>query len=225
LTYAPQSLPQEAGATKHCSGCGNDLPPSSFYARSCGKLSSRCRLCTSTANAARQRGQTLGRFHDPERVRIRAAHAERRKREQEAREIARDYRRAQRAEAAARVDYLASVLNGTAAHERIVAQEGWEAVTSELLGLWHRSGSKVCEVCRETVSPKRMQPPGPANFYPGHCHGCAGKAFAQHSLATFGRLPRARSIPMRDGTVLTVGELARRHRQRQPGRRVRSTAS
>lgn len=293
MTYALPSLPREVGATKHCTGCDNDLPRSSFYARKSGKLSSRCKLCISAANAAHQRNTI-----DP----VRRAHAERIQREQEARQTAKDYRRAQRAaevealrrlgategvpeghkrcigcttvlpidsypikggkrlircraclaaynrewyhrkhgrtgsgvargtltperraEIAERLTHLTAILTGTAANERISTQEGWDVATSELLKLWHLSGDKVCVTCKETVPPEHMPPPGPANFYPGHCRRCAGIAAEGNHRRTFGPLigPLRGSpkIPMRDGTAITVAELARRVRERQAARR------
>jgi hypothetical protein len=114
-----------------------------------------------------------------------------------------------------RVAHLTALLMGTSPGERINSEQGWDAATSELRKLWMESGEKECVSCKAVVPPSAMLPPGPANFYPGKCRSCARAEYIESHWRVYGRAPDGpRLIPMRDGTSITVAELARRHRQR-----------
>ena len=114
-----------------------------------------------------------------------------------------------------RIAHLTSLLMGTNPDERISTDEGWNMTQAELDRLWLTSGDKECVSCKAVVPPSALPPPGPANFYPGHCRPCAHAEYRRHSLRVFGTYPEgAPLIPMLDGTSITVAELARRHRNR-----------
>lgn len=124
-----------------------------------------------------------------------------------------------RRKVAERAAYLIALLNGTDAGERINDAETWDRVTAELRTLWLKSGDKECVSCKETVPPTAIHPPGPANSYEGQCHSCADASYE----ANLARLGIAREGPrllrLKDGSTITVAALARRHRERDRGRR------
>jgi hypothetical protein len=126
-----------------------------------------------------------------------------------------------RREVEARASHLVSLLMGTNPHERIKSEQGWDSATAELQRLWAQTGDKKCVSCKATVPPSAMLPPGPGNSYPGKCQKCAHAESIAHHVRMFGRLPDGpRLMPMRDGTAITVAELARRHREREATDRV-----
>lgn len=131
---------------------------------------------------------------------------------------------AKRKEAVERINLLTAKLNGTLPAERIDSEEDWAMTASELAKLWPQSGDKVCGTCGETVPPSTMLPPLPGNFYQGKCNPCAREAWEAGRRATYGPvigpLEEPRRIPLRDGTLITVGQLAARHRERQARYRV-----
>lgn len=195
----PESLSpsQQTPHHKRCSRCAQTLPLLQFRLAANAKPESRCKPCKVEAvRECKQRkrwapgSSALIQRDDPE---IRRQLAE-------------------------RVDHLAALLMGTAASERINSQERWESVTDELQNLWSRSDRRVCVGCAQSVPPQQMRPPGPANFYSGKCNACARAEREESVRRTYGPLigplRGPRRIPMRDGTTITVAELARRHRER-----------
>ncbi|GEM_PF-5728384 len=247
---------------KYCSGCEQTLPAPAFYTRADGRLSSRCKKCKSAANAGRQRARTAARNADPEVLRARQQHAERVKREREARELARAVaREAARAEAQARatsrvktgaklkgnrrkavqpvspeelaanrerVDYLLLLLSDRHPTEQIATEQSWNAAYSEVDRLWYVSGDRECVACHRRVSPHQMLPPMPGNGRPGMCRPCAAYAEEENHRRTFGPLigplQSRRKLRMLDGSWITLGELARRHRARTRGQPHQSPA-
>lgn len=251
---------------KYCSGCGQTLPASAFYARKSGKLSSRCKKCVSASNSARERAQTAARNADPEVIRARQQHAERVRREREARELARRIaREAARAEAKARaetraasrvktgaklkgnrrkavqpvspeeltanrdrVDYLLLLLSDRHPTEQIATEQSWNAAYAEVDRLWYVSGDRECVACHRRVAPTEMLPPMPGNGRPGMCRPCAAYAEEESHRRTFGPLigplQSRRKLRMLDGSWITLGELARRHRARTRGQPHQSPA-
>lgn len=197
-------------ATKHCPACNQHLPLDAFSLNQHGNPRRQCRPCRSAIESARYATKA-------NRPAWKVDHIERQKREREARRAAREYRRR---EMLARIDELAPLVSGASEGGPINDEEGREAVMSELQKLWLQSGDKQCAACGELVSPASMLPPGPANFYPDHCRPCARQAHEQHSLAVFGTLPEPRRLPLRDGTTITLAELASRHREREAERRA-----
>lgn len=123
-------------------------------------------------------------------------------------------------EVAKEVARLSSLLLGTNPRQRISDQQTWEATSTALQKLWLQSGDKECVACKATVPASAMLPPGPANFYPGKCQRCATAECHANQLRVTGRPPEGpRLIPMKDGTSITVAELARRCRERERTRR------
>jgi hypothetical protein len=189
----------ELVAQKQCSSCAQTLPLTSFgIAR--GKPRARCTACHNEVNRrlyyTRQGRSEIGAERgsvSPERQR----------------------------KAAERIAHLTALLMGTSPGERIASEEGWDMATSELQSLWLQSGHKECVFCRAVVPPSAMLPPGPANFYPGHCRKCARQAYETETIRVFGKVSQPRLLPMRDGTSITLGEFARRHRERGQARRLK----
>jgi hypothetical protein len=187
-----------AAGTKHCNGCDRTLPLTAFGTHKRQGHQSRCKPCQSAACRANYH-RKLGRTGtgtprgsvSPE----------------------------QRRKASERIAHLTSLLLGTNPNERIDTQEGWDVTTAELQKLWLQAGDKECAACKQTVPPSAMRPPGLANFYPGHCRSCAKVAYEASHRATFGPLVGPLEGPpkmlMRDGSRITVAELARRHRERE----------
>jgi hypothetical protein len=107
---------------------------------------------------------------------------------------------------------------GTNPRERIANQEGWDMATAELEQLWHQSGHKRCVSCEAMVLPSRMLPPGPGNVYPWHCRSCARIASETSHRRVFGPavgpLNGPQKIVLKDGSRITLAELARRCRER-----------
>lgn len=253
MTSALSSLPLDSGATKACAKCGETKPVPAFERLSAGHHRGTCKACRVACSVARRQQARAAWKETP----AYKAHLERKQREREAREAAKEYARAQREaereatwqaerevaraadaarrrkradrkrgiglrppsperrqEIAARVEHLVALLNGCKQRERIATDEGWESVSSELQKLWLQSGEKECVSCRQMVPPERMLPPGPGNSHPGYCRSCAAEAYERYRKDTFGPLPGGRRIPMRDGTTISIGELAHRHRER-----------
>jgi hypothetical protein len=130
---------------------------------------------------------------------------------------------------AERASHLIALLNGTAPGERISDVEGWDRVTAELRKVWHLSGEKQCTSCEALVPPMAMLPPGPGNFYEGQCHGCAKASYEANRRASLGipeghPLPGPPPIRLKDGTSITIGELARRFHAKEEARRHRRLA-
>lgn len=120
------------------------------------------------------------------------------------------------------VERLSAQLVGLDPHKRITGEGEWNETVNKLQKLWLQSGDKRCVSCKQTVLPSAMLPPGPANFYPGRCHRCAEAECYENSRRVTGRDPEGpRRIPMRDGTTITIAELARRHRERERGYRFK----
>ena len=156
-----------------------------------------------------------------ERAAVEAAdEARRRKREQRKRGIRKRPLTAEKQrEVAGEVDRLVSLMLGTHPTERINDQSTWEATTTALRKLWLQSGDKVCISCHRVVLPTAMLPPGPGNSYPGKCNSCATAACHENIRRVTGRPPEGpRPISMRDGSVITIAEFARRVRERQLSR-------
>jgi hypothetical protein len=127
----------------------------------------------------------------------------------------------QQREIAERIPQLVSLLMGSHPRERLSDQKSWEATATELSKLWLQSGGKQCVACKAVVPPTKLLPPGPANFYPGHCRSCATAACNANTLRVTGKPPPGpRLIPMKDGTAITVAEFACRVRERSLGPRA-----
>jgi hypothetical protein len=90
--------------------------------------------------------------------------------------------------------------------------------SSELQSLWLQSGDKECVSCSAVVPPAAMLAPGPANFYPSRCRRCAAAECEANQLKIFGRIAGPRPILMRDGSIITIAEFARRCRERGAAR-------
>jgi len=120
---------------------------------------------------------------------------------------------------AERVAYLVALLSGTTRDHRISTDEQWDMIATELSKLWLQSGDKACTACGQDVPAAQMHAPGPANFYPGKCKPCVRSEYERRTIATYGCLPTPRMLPMLDGTEITIGELARRHRAREATRK------
>ena len=149
-----------------------------------------------------------------------AEEARRRKREQRKRGVRKRPLTAEKQrEVATEVDRLVSLLMGTHPAERINDQTTWEATTTALRKLWLQSGDRVCTSCHRVVPPTAMLPPGPGNSYPGKCNSCATAECHENTLRGTGRrFEGPRPIPMRDGSIITIAEFARRVRERQLSR-------
>jgi hypothetical protein len=122
---------------------------------------------------------------------------------------------------AERASHLIALLNDTAPGERISDTEGWDRVTAELRKVWPLSGDKQCTECRAVVPPTAMLPPGPGNFYQGHCNGCATASYRANRAALGLACGCPPLILLKDGSRVTVGEIARRHLRRDRERRAR----
>jgi hypothetical protein len=122
---------------------------------------------------------------------------------------------------AARASHLIALLNGTAPGERISDTEGWDRVTAELRKVWPLSGDKQCTECGAVVPPEAMLPPGPGNFYEGQCRGCSTASYRANRAALGIACGDPPLILLKDGSRVTVGEIARRHHERERNRRVK----
>ena len=93
---------------------------------------------------------------------------------------------------------------------------------SELRKLWPLSGDKQCASCKAIVPPTAMLPPGPGNFYPGKCQSCAGEEVRANRLKVGCKDPEGpRPVHLRDGTTVTIGDIARHHRELEKTYRVK----
>lgn len=121
-----------------------------------------------------------------------------------------------------RVDYLLLLLSDRHPTEQIATEQSWNAAYAEVDRLWYVSGDRECVACHRRVAPTEMLPPMPGNGRPGMCRPCAAYAEEENHRRTFGPLigplPGPTKLRMRDGTWITLGELARRHRARTHGR-------
>lgn len=179
---------------KHCNGCDQTLPLSRFYILTTGQRKgtpkARCKSCASHQARASYTPRTM----------------------------ASDAR--QRA-VAARVDRLNALLTGAASGRRIDTQEEWEMTLSELRELWLRSGDKICTGCNAAVPARNMPLPGPGNFYPGKCQTCAFGEYRESLIRAGCRLTDGPPlVRLRDGSAITVGELAARQRDRSSRYRI-----
>lgn len=192
---------------KTCTGCKQSLPLSAFHVRKkSGKPIARCKPCHSAQALACYYART-GRPGDATGVRSGRPSAS----------------AARRAEVAATwAAYHSLRLEGLIPSDPVVDEEDWELTTQAVRQGWERGGDKECIGCKQTVPPSAMLPPGPGNFYPGRCQPCARLARREGHFRVFGSYPAEtpRLIPMRDGTEITIGELARRHRERTARRRA-----
>jgi len=214
---------------KTCNACSQSLPLSAFEVKdkAKGTLRGTCGDCRKAATAAQRRAERAA-LNDEEREKANAAIRDRYHRAKSG--TARGPQRRKQwtrrdpgtaAAEAEEVVHLSSLLLGTHPSERLTTEGEWAAVTSKLHQLWLRSGDKVCTFCGRLVPPTAMLPPGPANFYPGKCQSCAStEALANHLRVTGRPFEGPRPIPMRDGTSITIAELARRHRERERERRL-----
>lgn len=187
---------RETSGMKVCGGCQTAVPLDRFPRKGSGKRHNLCRPCHS-AEARQRYHRKLGRTTSGA---PRGTISPERRRELEE-----------------RTNRLVGLLMGTADGERIETQEGWETVVAELHKLWRQGGARECVSCKEAVLPERMHPPGPANSRPHHCHPCADRDYLSASLDTYGALPTPRPIPLRDGSTITIGQLAGQHRAREAG--------
>lgn len=121
-----------------------------------------------------------------------------------------------------RVDYLLLLLSDLHPTEQIATEQSWNAAYAEVDRLWYVSGDRECVACLRRVSPDQMLPPMPGNGRPGMCRPCVAHAEEENHRRTFGPLigplPGPTKLRMLDGTWITLGELARRHRARTQGR-------
>lgn len=184
--------------TKHCSGCDRTLPVGDFSRHKRWGLQHRCKPCMAEAARAsyhRRLGQSGTGVPRGS--------------------ISPDGQR----KAAERIAHLTALLHGTAKGERISSQDGWEATMAELHTLWSQSGDKECVSCKAMVPPSAMLPPGPANFYPGHCRSCARIVSEGSHRAAYGPpigpLQGPPKLLLRDNSRVTIAELARRCRERE----------
>lgn len=202
---------------KACDKCGETKPPSEYDKLPSGNLRGSCKDCRAMRKADRRhelqdaKRDARDSAKAVERAALLAAEAERRrKRATRKRKVTPE----QQLQAAERIAHLTSLLKGNHPGLQLTSEKGWDVASSELQRLWLQSGDKVCTGCGSTVPPTFMLPPFAANFYPGKCRTCARVEFEEDRLKTFGRLSVPRLIPMRDGSSITVAELARRHRER-----------
>lgn len=210
-----------AGPHKTCTGCKQSLSVRLFSPKRDG-YRPRCRRCESAEAAARKRARQRGWSKaeaDAHRAKQRADY-----RTRQARSGRPSASAARRADVAATwAGYHSLRLEGLIPSDPVVDQEDWEVATQAVRKAWESSGDKQCVGCKQTFPPSAMLPPGPGNFYPGRCNPCARDAWREGYLRTFGRYPaeRSRPIVLLDGSEITIGELARRHRERQAGRATR----
>jgi hypothetical protein len=225
-----QRLAARSVTTKQCSACGESLPLDSFSPAHRDRATARCKPCSAAVTRKRYHGdlekarsRTRNRPVDPERQR-KAAERQRKAAEDRERKAAERQRKVTERErkAAERIAHLAALLSGAVVSgQRISSAGGWDMADAELRKLWARSGDKQCVSCNAVVPPSAMLPPGPANFYPGHCRSCATAACNANTLRVTGKPPPGpRLIPMKDGTAITIAEFACRVRERSLGHRA-----
>ncbi|MDX3910885.1 MAG: hypothetical protein QHC67_13860 [Sphingobium sp.] len=251
MTYSASVPPAEAGATSHCTACGQEKPRADFHLNRHGNPYTYCRPCRSAMSKARYAAKIAAM--PPEILRARADRLARQKREQEARDNAKAFAKAQRQaagnveqdaqlkrfkwrenrkrglhgngtrkvlppeEVAAnreRVEYFLLLITDQHPTEQIADEQSWQQALSELNRLWLLSGDRVCTCCGQTVPPEQMHPPTPGNTRRGMCKPCAVADYEADRMANFGHLTEPRRLLQRDGTTITVAELARRHRER-----------
>ena len=186
----------EAESTKRCTKCHQTLPLEAFRVRrKTGVREARCNPCLSEE----ARAAYYKRIGQPNSGGARGTISP-----------------ARRRKAVERIARLAAQLNGTGPLERINSEDDWHMAASELRKLWLQSGDKECVLCMATVPPTAMLPPGPGNFYTGKCQSCAAKEYRESCLrAGYGEPEGLLTIHLKDGSTITVSELARRHRQRE----------
>jgi len=188
-----------AAPHKTCTGCKMPLPLSAFSVRkSTGKTIARCKPCVSAEALAHYYAKTGRKVGDLSRKAARRAVV-----------------------SATWAAYHSLRLEGFIPSDPVTDEEDWELTSRAVREGWERSGDKLCARCNQTVLPSAMLPPGPGNFYPHHCRPCAGEAWRDGYVRVFGHRPpeRPRAVILRDGSEITIGELARRHRQREALRR------
>lgn len=202
----------ELSGGRQCRSCGEVLPLDCFYLF---KPRSPCKACCGDPVASRE-------VAPPEPLASREiappvaetaqtdqvnAPAEMRRRKRRPRRVSPERQRA----AEERASYLAALLKGTAPGERINDAETWNSAMAELRKLWHQSGDKQCISCNAIVPPTAMLPPAPGNFYEGQCQSCAKQAFEDNrraALSAYVRLQEGPRVHLRDGTSISIRELA-----------------
>jgi hypothetical protein len=257
MTYSDLIPPHAVSAMSHCAACQQTKPRADFHMNRHGNPYTYCRPCRSEMSKVRYAAKVAAL--PPEILRARAARADRQRREQEARENAKAFAKAQREsardseyrsqldrikrranrnrglrsngsakalpphEVAAnreRVDYLLLLTTNRHPTEQIADEHSWQRALSEMNRLWLLSGDRVCIACNLTVPPEQMHPPTPGNTRHGMCKRCAYADYEANRYATFGDREVPRGILMRDGTRISIAELARRVRARSGGHRL-----
>lgn len=217
---------QAAEPHKRCTCCYQSLPLSAYGLKK-GKPRAHCRACD--AEKKRASRQTVLELTDEQRDKRNAdarAYYHRRQGRTSTGSPRGSISPERRREVAERILHLTELLMGSSPRQRISDQQTWEATASELHRLWLQLGDKQCVSCKATVPPSRILPPGPANFYPGKCRPCAEAEWRENSRRVTGREPAGpRLIPMKDGTAITIAELARRHRERSRAYRLGQSRS
>ncbi len=184
---------ERGGGVRTCSKCSVTQPLSNYPLMPSGNPHATCRTCKTAATREAKRRARAGL---PSKLAV---------------------RRGVGPADLKRLNRWLSALDGTNHNERIDSEEGWNMALAEVQRLWTLAGDKKCVACKQIVPASAMIPPGPGNFYSGRCNPCAREAYRAGHLRAFGRhLPEtARRIPLRDGSTISIGELAGRHRARQ----------
>lgn len=181
---------QRSNGVRTCSKCNQTKPLDNYPLMPSGNPHATCRTCKAAMVREAKRRKTLGLAP---------------RRNGRTADVGADLER---------LTQMASALAGTNPNERIVSEQGWNNLADELENLWLQSGDKTCISCKQVVPPTAILPPSPGNSYPGRCNGCAHIAWETNHRSVvgplIGPLPGPRKIPMRDGTSITVAELARR---------------
>jgi hypothetical protein len=226
--------PRSVGA-KHCRQCAELKDISQYELMISGNHHATCKGCRADRRNAAKKARRAAWKQTP----AYEAHLARLEREREARELARylsiagqprrrpnlrcgvrgssrpqplspDQMRAN----AERVSYLLDLLHDRCSTEQITNQQSWDTAERQLKKLWPQSGPKRCTGCLQDVAPDQMHPPTRSNGRPGLCNPCAKMACEADHRRTYGPLigplPGPPKIKMRDGTLITLKEFARR---------------